>query len=128
MTDLGTNGHRNGGGNGNGNGNGRYSDDQHWHLDRRVPLALFLAILAQTFAAAWFIVGLHYRVIALESGENKNGDLRERIIRVEQAAKSNGAALDRIEKTLDRLQFSKLRYRENIEPFTAPNLGRGRGK
>ena len=36
--------------------------ETHWSLDKRIPLALVLAILAQTTAAIWFFAGLSHQL------------------------------------------------------------------
>lgn len=42
------------------------TDDKQWHLDRRVPLALILAIIGQSAAAIWFASSINSRVDELE--------------------------------------------------------------
>lgn len=41
-------------------------DRQPWHLDRRVPVALILAIAVQTASAIWWAASQNARVTALE--------------------------------------------------------------
>lgn len=42
------------------------SSDGNWHLDKKVPIALILAILAQTFAAGVMLSRMDSRIAALE--------------------------------------------------------------
>ena len=44
----------------------RRDPDRAWHLDRRVPIALILALLAQTGSFIWWASGINQRVTALE--------------------------------------------------------------
>lgn len=46
-----------------------------WHLDKRVPVALIVAIIVQTAAAIWFAANLDGRVAVLERDVD-----RERIV------------------------------------------------
>jgi hypothetical protein len=41
-------------------------NDRAWHLDRRVPIALILALFAQTGSFIWWASGINQRVSALE--------------------------------------------------------------
>ena len=43
--------------------------EREWHLDKRVPIALILAILVQTATVIWWARGLDARVSALEEGK-----------------------------------------------------------
>lgn len=44
-------------------------DDKAWHLDKRVNVALILAICIQTAGAIWWASNLSSRVSALEKGD-----------------------------------------------------------
>lgn len=41
-------------------------DERQWHLDRKVPLALIVTIIAQTMIAAWAASNIWTRVGELE--------------------------------------------------------------
>jgi len=62
------------------------SDDKpHWTLDRRIPLALILAIFLQSGSAIWWAAGVSGRLGVLERDESRvEADVRinERAIRV----------------------------------------------
>lgn len=42
------------------------TQDRAWHIDKRVPVALILMILMQTFGAAWWASSTDTRVSTLE--------------------------------------------------------------
>jgi CHASE1-domain containing sensor protein len=73
--------------------------DRHWHLDRRVPIALIGAILLQSFAAGWFAAELNQRVAAIERFATDNRTAVERIARIEER-------LDSIKESLAALRAS----------------------
>lgn len=54
-----------------------------WHLDKKVPLALIFALLAQTAAFAMWVGSINTRVAALENRQVALEELRDRMIRVE---------------------------------------------
>jgi hypothetical protein len=43
------------------------TDEKAWHLDRRVPVALILAVLGQGAVGIWWMAGLSSRVAHLET-------------------------------------------------------------
>lgn len=69
---------------------------EHWALDKRIPLALILAIGIQTAGAIWWAATINSRVGVLEERLDAMTDQRDRIIRVE-------TILERIETKLDRI-------------------------
>lgn len=56
---------------------------EHWMLERKIPLALLLAILLQTVAVVWGAATLHARVEQLERQAAATGPQVERLVRVE---------------------------------------------
>jgi hypothetical protein len=44
-------------------------EDRQWHLDKKVPIALIIAIGVQTGGAIWWARGLDARISALEKGD-----------------------------------------------------------
>jgi hypothetical protein len=42
-----------------------YEMDQHWHLDRKIPIAFILTLLAQTFLGGWWAATTSARLEAL---------------------------------------------------------------
>lgn len=57
--------------------------EKQWHLDRRVPLALILTLVAQTFGFGWWASGLTTRVEALERHQLSTSTQGDRLVRLE---------------------------------------------
>jgi len=77
-----------------------YKTESRWHLDRRVPLALIMAILIQTAGALTWAGAATERINQLERQVTEGGDLGER---TEEHSVFMRAALERIERKLDRV-------------------------
>lgn len=58
-------------------------DDSRWQLDRRIPLALILAIVAQSFVAGGAIATLYGRVSSLEEKMAATAPLITQVARLE---------------------------------------------
>lgn len=54
-----------------------------WHLDKRVPLALMLAIGIQTAAMGAWVGSINTRVDRLEIEAAGSSEIRERLVRIE---------------------------------------------
>ena len=80
-----------------------YETGSRWHLDRRVPLALIMAILIQTAGALTWAGAATERINQLERQVTEGGDLGERTARLEEHSVFMRAALERIERKLDRV-------------------------
>ena len=76
------------------------SDDRHWHLDKRVPLALILTIIIQTAALVWWASSLSERVNSLERTRDATAPQADRLTRVEVKVESIQAGVDRIERLI----------------------------
>ncbi len=81
-----------------------------WHLDRKVPIALILAILLQTFGAIWWAATQESRLASLSSDvarvEKKIDDQKDdpvRLARLEGFREDLARRLDRFEAKLDKL-------------------------
>ena len=76
-------------------------DDNKWHLDRRVPLALIvtivLAILGQTAAGIWFISDLNRRVGNLEGDAVQSRTDSRNLIKLE-------GLVDELRRIVNRLE------------------------
>lgn len=59
------------------------NDPEHWHLDRRVPIALIITILIQSGSALWWAAGVSAKVDTLERQAMTNSNQVERIVRLE---------------------------------------------
>lgn len=77
----------------------RRSDDR-WHLDRRVPIALIIAITAQFFTAVWWASGMDSRVSTLEQLAVNNASVESRLARMEESQSWIKKILERIEAKL----------------------------
>lgn len=69
--------------------------ENHWHLDKRVPIALIVTILMQTAGMGVWVGSIQARVEANERAIMDNADTAERLARIE-------AILERVERRLDR--------------------------
>lgn len=58
-------------------------DDRHWHLDKRVPIALIFTIIVQTAGLVWWASSLTERVNTLERRADASAPQAERITRLE---------------------------------------------
>ncbi len=81
-----------------------------WHLDKRVPVALIIAIMAQTVSVVWWAASLSARVGVLErdwaSFEVIATRLRaqeDRQARADERLQALYARLERIDRKLDML-------------------------
>lgn len=72
--------------------------EQSWHLDKRVPIALILAIGMQTFMGVWFLSALDQRVLSLEQTRTSQNTLPDRVTKLEVLVELIPKALDRIEE------------------------------
>ncbi len=72
-------------------------DDYKWHLDKRIPIALIVTILVQTFAMGWWAASLSQRVDVLERNATAAVPRLESVIRLE-------AKVDAINVTLQELK------------------------
>jgi len=85
-------------------------NDSHWHLDKRVPVALILTIIIQTVGAVWWAASLSSRVDILEARWHQFEAVTDRL-RVQENKQARAdtrlealyTRLDRIERKLDRL-------------------------
>ena len=71
------------------------SDENHWHLDKRVPIAIIVALAAQTAAIIWWAATMEARVSAIETTLLANANTSERLTRIE-------VILERVERRLDQ--------------------------
>lgn len=74
-----------------------------WHLDKRVPIALIMAILIQTAGALTWAGAASERINHLERQVIDGSDLGERAARLEEQVAHTRASLERIEEKLDRV-------------------------
>lgn len=77
-------------------------EDAKWHLDRRVPLAMILAIIMQTGTFIWWASSLTERVNTLERERVATAPQGDRLTRVEVKVEGVQTSLDRIERLIRR--------------------------
>lgn len=76
---------------------------KEWHLDRRVTLALIVALLANAGATIWWASKIEQRVTVIEAQGQRPFQNTERIVRVEEQIDNAVRSLVRIEQKLDRV-------------------------
>lgn len=72
-----------------------------WHLDRRIPIALILAIVLQSISAFFWAGAITARLGVVEKSTDKNSQLGERLTRVEEKTNYIVRGVERIEKKID---------------------------
>ena len=75
-------------------------DDNKWHLDKKVPLALMFTIACQTSAIVWWAAGINARVEQLEKQLQLAAPHAERIIRLEEKVTTIRDGIEDIKKLL----------------------------
>lgn len=65
------------------NGDRRRRTEDHWHVDRKIPLALILTLAMQTLAAIWWAAGVNARLANVEISVAASREVGERITRLE---------------------------------------------
>jgi hypothetical protein len=81
--------------------------EREWHLDRKVPIALIVALAAQTSAVSWWAATLSARVDLLERQVVAIAPQTERIIRLESKVDVMTANLSEIKALIDRKPDSR---------------------
>jgi hypothetical protein len=79
--------------------------DDHWHLDRKVPITIILAMIFQTALAIYigttWKTEVDFRLANLERQNNERQSQEARIITVEQQLRYIVQSLQRIENRLE---------------------------
>lgn len=78
----------------------RANDDASWHLDKKVPIALILAIAVQTAGIVWWGATTSERLNALERKADAAAPQAERLARVETKLESVQAGISEIKTIL----------------------------
>ena len=73
---------------------------EHWHLDKRVPVALMSLIGTWIFTTVWWASALDNRVAVLEKMALKNQRVESRLARIEEGQ-------DWLKKGVERLLNDK---------------------
>lgn len=76
------------------------TQDHHWHLDKKVPLALIIALVVQTFCIGWWAASTDGRVSTLERRMDAAAPQADRLTRVEVKLESVQAGIDEIKQLI----------------------------
>lgn len=71
---------------------------------RRIPVAVIAALALQTAGALVWAGGAAARIAVLETRAEEQGQVAERLARLEEQSKATRAAVERIEMRLERNQ------------------------
>ncbi|HHI81959.1 MAG TPA: hypothetical protein ENJ99_02290 [Rhizobiales bacterium] len=93
--------------------------EHHWHLDRRVPVALITAIMMQTIGIVWWAATLSARVDVLEERIRAARTNETRIVRLEANQTAVYQRLDRIEVLTRRIEVKLDRLLTGRQPGEA---------
>lgn len=69
--------------------------ENQWHLDKRVPLAMIIAIASQSALIVWWAAGVQAQIDSHDRAIEALSDTDERLARIE-------VILERLERRLDR--------------------------
>ena len=75
-----------------------------WHLDKRVPISLIIAIIIQTMSFVWFFSKMDSRIASLESGaitQKERDDRQDN--NVKDGLNTLRADIKEIDRKIDRL-------------------------
>lgn len=75
-----------------------------WHLDRRVPVALILAIFLQTAGAFWWASNIDSRVAQLENQMESRAMVNERLARMEERVEGLRADISDIRGSMTNIE------------------------
>ena len=75
--------------------------ENHWHLDKRVPVALIGTIVSGFMVAGAWAANTDARLTSIEKQIEQQSDLSDRLIRVEEQNKNVLLTLNRIEARLE---------------------------
>ena len=75
--------------------------DTAWHLDRKVPIALILALTVNIVVGIWWASKLDSRVGSIEKWIESNGRIDARLAVIEEQQKVIQKVVERIETRLD---------------------------
>ena len=92
-------------------------EKESWHLDKKIPISLILAIIAQTLVGVSYVTGLSNTVSQsvkditklegrINAAETKSIALQESLIRLEEQSKQQTKMLERIVNSLDKLNIT----------------------
>lgn len=83
-----------------GEGNEMPTQDSHWHLDKKVPIALIIVIVVQTFGIGWWAASTDGRVSTLEKRMDAAAPQADRLTRVEVKIETIQSGIDEIKQLI----------------------------
>lgn len=94
-----------------------------WHLDKRVPLSLILALIAQTGAVFWWASGIEARLAAETNLNERQGDqietLREETKGLTVSSATVTAQLVAVSQTLDEVKAAQREMNDLLRSIMA---------
>lgn len=75
-------------------------DPQHWTLDKRIPIAIIIAIAAQTAGGGYWLGQLSLRVTKNEQALDRKLNDGDRLTRLEVKMDNINDSIQRLEKSL----------------------------
>ena len=95
-----------------------------WHLDKRIPIALILAIIVQSAGAVWWISGIVHRLdSAIESNtrqDTKIGSLEAAINASAINAATMNAQLTAVRESLNELKTAQAETNRLLRDLATP--------
>lgn len=98
----------------------RDRDADHWTLDKKVPIAIIFAMLAQFAGAIWMASRLNSDVVELQKADARLEvtlkENRERVERVDIARTAGEMRLVRVEEQIRQIYETVKRIDDKLEP------------
>jgi len=93
---------------------------EHWHLDKKVPIALIGALLIQAGTIIWWASGLEGRMTSydrrisaneaeISKTDSAQDTITERLTRIEERTSATNAMLTRIEAYLSIIEEKRIK-------------------
>jgi hypothetical protein len=78
--------------------------ETHWHLDRRIPIALIITLALNTGVGIWWLAALGSRVEMIERQVDRGSNLAGEIIQIREQLRGLERVMLRLEAYVDRRQ------------------------
>lgn len=80
-------------------------NDAQWHLDKRVPLALIVAIFLQSVSAVWWAATIHAKVTVIETYTSEDRDKLNALgAKVEVGARVDAVITEQLRATASNIE------------------------
>lgn len=97
---------------------------EHWTLDKKVPLAIIIAMLAQFAGAIWMVSRLNSEVVELQKADARLETVlkenRDRVERVDAARNQGEMRLVRVEEQIRQIYETVKRIDDKLERAPPP--------